>query len=71
MKRKSLDELFSNLHITLNNKKPRIELEEKVYTQTEVDNLLRSQQQFLFNKFKKYVEITRTNVDVQIPNWTC
>lgn len=72
MKRKSLDELFNDLHITLTNKKKqKSDQEFKEYSQTEVDALLKSQEEFLFKEFKKYVETMRTSVDVQIPKWAC
>ena len=72
MKRKSLDELFNNLHITLNNnKKSKTEYEdEKIYTQTEVDDLLKSQQDFLLNEFNKYIKEMRRTTDLKTPCWT-
>ena len=75
MKRKSIDELFDNLHITSINKKSKTcdktEKKEKVYSQIEVDNLLKSQEEFLFHKFKKYIETIRNISDINIPHWTC
>ena len=67
MKRQSIDELFQDLHITLNNKKTKTE---KLYTQSEVDTLLKSQENILFNEFKKYIETIRSTVDIKIPHWT-
>lgn len=75
MKRKSLDDLFNDLHITINNKKPKIKHEckeiEKIYTKSEVDILLKSQEEYLFKEFKKYVETMRSTVDIQLPHWAC
>jgi len=71
MKRKTIDELFDNLHITLQTKRLKSVYEhDKAYTQNEVDNLLRLQQDFLFNKFKNYVELMRSTNEFNIPKWT-
>ena len=67
MKRKHIDELFQDLHITLNFKKTKTET---LYTQSEVDTLLKSQEELLFNEFKKYIESIRSTVDIKIPHWT-
>ena len=67
MKRKNIDELFQDMHITLNNKKSKTE---RLYTQSEVNTLLKSQEELLFNKFNKYIETMRSTVDVIIPHWT-
>lgn len=67
MKRKTLDELFEELQIS---KRPR-RSENKTYTQQEVDELLKSQESFLFSEFKKYVKLLRTVSDVKIPRWAC
>ena len=41
-----------------------------VYTQIEVDNLLKSQEIYLFSEFQKYIEGMRSCVNVNIPIWT-
>ena len=68
MKRKSIDELFKDLHITLNNKKTKTE---QLYTKSEVDVLLKSQEEFLLNEFKIYVQNMRSVSNFKLPYWTC
>lgn len=75
MKRKSIDELFDDLHISSNSKKLKTVEENSVkdkntYTQDEVDNLLRTQQDYFFKEFRKYVEDIRSTSPLQIPHWT-
>lgn len=75
MKRKSIDDLFKDLHISLNNKKVKTKHKEteldKIYTQIEVDDLLKSQEEYLFNQFEIYIKYMRSTVDVNIPKWAC
>ena len=73
MKRKSLDELFDDLQISLTKKKKpsELEYEKKQYSQIEVNKLLKEQKEFLFQEFQKYVEIIRNTSECNIPTWTC
>ena len=68
MKRKSIEELLDNLHITSKKRKKKID-DEKLYTQSEVDDLLQSQQDFLFHKFEEYVGTIRSNAVAIIPHY--
>ena len=76
MKRKSLEDLFDDLHITLNKKlktsdKSCDSEHEKMYTQSEVNELLKSQELFLITEFKRYIESMRNTSEFNIPKWTC
>ena len=66
MKRKSLEELFDELYI---NKKVKI-TNSKLYTQDEVDKLLKDQETFLFLEFEKYINEMRKISEFNVANWT-
>ena len=73
MKRKSIDELFDNLQITIRKKSkdsPEI-VKDKMYTQKEVDKLLKEQEDFLFKEFSKYIESMRNTPEFNVNCWTC
>ena len=69
MKRKTLEDLFDDLHI---DKKIKINKDnnKKLYTQNEVNQLLKDQENFLFSEFKKYIDDMRKRSEFNIPNWT-
>lgn len=64
MKRKHIDELFSDLAIT--DKKIKAE---KLYTENEVKQLLLNQEELLTSKFLSYLSTFRENSSLNIPLW--
>ena len=70
MKRKSIDDLFNDIDISVNNKKIKTENKnnQRNYSQSEVDNLLKLQKEFLFGEFKNYIDGIRSIVNISIPH---
>lgn len=66
MKRKAIEVLLQEMEIS--EKKPRYD--DKIYSQADVDIILKNEREILFNEFNKYIlETFRTNSNVEFPTW--
>ena len=73
MKRKSLEDLFSQLKINVSKKTKHCDKKEepeKLYSQEQVNKLLENQQNFLFDEFSKYLNTYRITSELNSSKWT-